>query len=142
MYWNIHSRFQVYSHRGITRAYETLNVFHHTQRFNHYESSVAEHRIWSNQSFIDTKLGTFTQVYFSTFHLKQATQPVFSLLGFRLQFFLSHSHKKENIFPILWRCSCFRIFSVVRNDLDSLREHFGQMESKFRIFLSRLNTLN
>jgi len=32
-----------------------------TQRFNHYESSVAEHvRIWSNQSFIDTKLSIFT----------------------------------------------------------------------------------
>ena len=28
--------------------------------------------IWSNQSFIEAKLGAFTQVYFSTFHLKQA----------------------------------------------------------------------
>ena len=82
-----------------------------TQRFNHYESSVAEHvRIWSNQTFIDTKLGSFTQVYFSTFHLKQATQPVVFLLGFRLLFFLSHSNKKENIFPILGRSFCFRFF--------------------------------
>ena len=57
------------------------------QRFNHYESSVAEHvRIWSKQSFIEAKLGAFTQVYFSIFHLKQATQPVFSLLVFRLCF--------------------------------------------------------
>ena len=79
-----------------------------TQRFNHYESSAAERiRIWSNQSFIDTKLGTFTQVYFSTFHLKQATQPIVSLLGFRLLFFLSHSNKTKNIFPILGRCFPF-----------------------------------
>ena len=58
-------------------------------RLNHYESSRAEHvrrRIWSNQSFIDAKLGAFTQVYFSIFHLKQATQPVFSLLVFLLCF--------------------------------------------------------
>ena len=58
-------------------------------RLNHYESSRAEHvrrRIWSNQSFIDCKLGAFTQVYFSIFHLKQATQPVFSLLVFLLCF--------------------------------------------------------
>ena len=61
-----------------------------TQHFNHYESSVAEHvRIWSNQSFIDTKLGTFTQVYFSTFLLKKATQPVFLYFSFVSVFLMS-----------------------------------------------------
>ena len=51
------------------RDYKSLRYFSPwPNALNHYESSVAEH-VRSNQSFIDTKLGTLTQVYFSTFLL-------------------------------------------------------------------------
>ena len=63
-----------------TRTYSTL---HSLRKFC---SRTRPPQIWSNQPFIDCKLGAFTQVYFSIFHLKQATQPVFSLLVFLLCF--------------------------------------------------------
>ena len=69
--------------------------------FYHYESSVAEHvRIWSNQFFIDPKLGTFHFPSLSaTFHLK----PVF-----RLCFSCAMRIRRKTFWGDVFVFECFR----------------------------------